>query len=134
MVIEAYKDPAFRYIVNNSSYTVADGVPILKSLQFLYGIEQERIAGMDFMPLLIEKAALENVPIYFYGSDKDILDLVKNKALKENPGLIIAGMFSPPFRILTQTEQSDIVDKINLSGALHSFRFVWVVQSRKNGC
>ena len=56
MLIEAYKNPEFAKAVNNSTYTVADGVPLLAALRLLYGIKQERIAGMDFVPTLIKES------------------------------------------------------------------------------
>lgn len=117
MVIEAYKNPDFAKVINSSTYTVADGVPLLKALKLLYGISQERVAGMDFMPRLIAEAEKNDLSVFFYGSSNDVLSKIQEKIKKEHPTLKIAGMFSPPFRPLSDVENKNITDNINQSGA-----------------
>lgn len=117
MVIEAHQDADFQNIVNNASFAAADGVPVQKALKLLYGIDQGRIAGMDFMPSLIEAAAKEKVTVFFYGGNEATLDAIDKKAKSENPNLVIAGMISPPFRELHPSEQHQFIKTINDSGA-----------------
>ena len=117
MVVEGYKNKDFQEIINNSTYTVPDGVPIQKSLKLLYGISQERIAGMDFMPALIRKATKEVLSAFFFGSDLETNNAIKKKASIENPNLKIAGSISPPFRPISDAENKDHINQINKSGA-----------------
>lgn len=59
---------------------------------------------------------------YFYGSTEKTLKLLEEK-LKENyPGMQIAGMYSPPFRPLTEEEDKKIIEKINETNP----DFVWI--------
>ena len=50
MLIEAYIDYNFAKVVNNANIITPDGKPLAWALRFLYGIKQERAAGMDLLP------------------------------------------------------------------------------------
>ena len=117
MLIEAYKDEAFNQVVSQSDMSTPDGVPLRIAMRILYGIPQERIAGMDAFPDLLKEAAKRKKSVFLYGSTQQVLDAIKERASKELPDLQIAGMHSPPFRKLTEEEEKDIIDTINGSGA-----------------
>jgi len=112
MIIEAYKDKLFSNIVNNANIATPDGMPIAKSIQLIYGINQDRVAGMDLMPDLMKECKKSHKKIFLYGSTDDILKKIIEKSKKEFPNLKIDG-FSPPFRELTGEEKSHIVQIIN---------------------
>ena len=59
---------------------------------------------------------------YFYGSTEETLDELKTKLIQKYPKLQIVGMFSPPFRKLTEWEDVEITNKINETNA----NFIWV--------
>ncbi|MEX0965805.1 MAG: WecB/TagA/CpsF family glycosyltransferase [Bacteroidia bacterium] len=117
MTIEAHEDKGFQQIVNSSVYTLADGVPLQKAVKLMHGINQERIAGMDFMPAILKKAEAEKVTVYLYGSTPEILQAIQKRISTELPCLIVGGVFSPPFRQLSETEIRQDIDRINSSGA-----------------
>ncbi len=117
MLVEAHRSKSFQRIINDAEITTPDGMPLAKSFKFLYGIEQHRVDGMGLLPLLIERSIKENLSVYFYGGAPELIGHAK-VFLKENyPLLNIAGIYSPPFRYLTEAEKSAIVDNINQSGA-----------------
>ncbi|MBC7451044.1 MAG: WecB/TagA/CpsF family glycosyltransferase [Cytophagales bacterium] len=115
MLIEAYKDKTYSTIVNNADIATPDGMPLAKCIKYLYGINQDRVAGMDIMPSILKEAEAKSLSIYLYGSTDDVLELIVAKAKKEYPDLKIAGYCAPPFRILTAEEKQEIADKINAS-------------------
>ena len=117
MTIEAYRNPWYADYINNSLFTVADGVPLKFSIRLIYGIQQERIAGMDFTPDLINEAEKHNLLVYFFGSSPEVLNKIEQRIFRENPNLKIAGLYSPPFRKLTENENEKIINDINDSGA-----------------
>ncbi|WP_428661394.1 WecB/TagA/CpsF family glycosyltransferase [Runella sp.] len=117
MTIESKIDRHFRRLFNQADIVTPDGKPLCAALNFLYGVKQERVSGMDLMPLLLEEAAKKDVSVYFYGSTADILDRIRQKCAELYPSLKIAGMHSPPFRKLSEDEEQVIVDNINESGA-----------------
>jgi N-acetylglucosaminyldiphosphoundecaprenol N-acetyl-beta-D-mannosaminyltransferase len=117
MVIEAYKDPAFLQQLNNATLVVADGKPVAAACKWLHGKNQERIAGMDFMPRLLEAAAIKGLNIFLYGSTQQTLEVLKATINKTYPGCHIAGAISPPFRPLTTAELETHIKTINDAGA-----------------
>jgi len=113
MIIEAYKDKEFAYQVNNAELVLADGKPVAKACKLLYNKSQERIAGMDFMPRLLQSIEGKNLSIFFYGSDNDTLNALY-KIIKEiHPDIQIAGVISPPFHSLSLDEQANYIKTIN---------------------
>jgi N-acetylglucosaminyldiphosphoundecaprenol N-acetyl-beta-D-mannosaminyltransferase len=115
MLIEAYKDKAFEKIVNDADLATPDGMPLAIAIKFIYGLKQDRVAGMDIMPSILKEAESKSLSIYFYGSTNETLELIIAKAKKEYPDLKIAGHYAPPFRLLTEEEKLEIVNKINYS-------------------
>jgi N-acetylglucosaminyldiphosphoundecaprenol N-acetyl-beta-D-mannosaminyltransferase len=117
MVIEAYRNIGFRMRVNNSTFSFADGMPLTFAMKFLYGIRQERIAGMDFMPSVIKECANLNLSIFLFGSSEEVIGALKKRLLSSHPGLRIAGAFSPPFKEFTLADNNSFIEMINGSGA-----------------
>jgi N-acetylglucosaminyldiphosphoundecaprenol N-acetyl-beta-D-mannosaminyltransferase len=117
MVIEAYKDKGFSEIVNNADIATPDGMPLAKFIQLIYGIKQDRVAGMDIMPSILKEAESKSLTIYLYGSTNEVLELIIAKANREYPNLKIAGYYAPPFRSLSEEEKNEIIDRINNSNS-----------------
>lgn len=113
MTIEAFEDSDFLSLVNNADIAAPDGIPIAKAMKTLYGLEQERIAGMDFMPDLMEHAEENKMSIFLYGSTEKVLEKIIEKSKKDFPTLNICGAYSPPFRVLKEEEKKLIIEKIN---------------------
>jgi N-acetylglucosaminyldiphosphoundecaprenol N-acetyl-beta-D-mannosaminyltransferase len=118
MTMEAHQDPAFKQMLDRASLVLADGKPLTIACRLLYKQQQERIAGMDFMPRIIEVCHQQKATIFLYGSTTEVLDLLQKKIQTEYPGVKIGGAISPPFgRTLTVEEQQQYIDQINESGA-----------------
>ncbi len=117
MVVEAVKDSRFGQMFNQADIVTADGMPLCYALKFLHKVEQERIAGMDLMPDLLGKATQSGISVFFYGATPETLSKIKSICATNYKNLKIAGMYSPPFRPLTENERDDIVTMINNSQA-----------------
>lgn len=113
MVIEAYRDPEFRKVVNEANIATPDGNPLAVYMRLFYGIRQDRVCGMDVLPDILARAERENKSVYFYGTTEDILAAIRDRIRKQFPRLDLRGTYSPPFRTLTQEEKSAIVTQIN---------------------
>lgn len=98
MTIEAHENKAFAEVVNNSTLTVADGMPLVHAFKKLYNIQQDRIAGIDFMPDLISECEKNNFSIFLFGSTELVLDKLKDELIRKHPKLKIAGTLSPPYK------------------------------------
>lgn len=115
MLMEAYNDSEFNQVLNNADVATPDGNPVSKLSKLFYGRQQERVAGMDLLPRLLQEAAARGKSVYFYGSTDQVLEAVVAKAKQELPDLNVAGHYSPPFRKLTAAEDAAITDMINQS-------------------
>lgn len=117
MTIEAWDDKNFANQVNSADLVCADGMPLVEAIKKVYKKSVERVAGMDMMPSVLEKAEAEHQSVYFYGSTDEMLEKIVLEAKRKYPNLPIAGKLSPPFRALSKAEESKIISDINASGA-----------------
>ncbi|MGA0557760.1 WecB/TagA/CpsF family glycosyltransferase [Larkinella sp. VNQ87] len=117
MIIESKFNAAIAAAVNNADLVLPDGVPLLWGMQWLYGIKQDRAAGLDMLPDLLEKASANNIPVFFFGSTPEVLQRSVEVCREKYPALTIAGTLSPPFRPLTPQEDEQVIEQIKQSGA-----------------
>ena len=121
-VITAYDDEKYMNVQNSSALSIPDGGP-LSSYGRKHGFkDMDRTTGPDFFYEILKISEENNYRHYFYGSTEDTLEKLKEKLLSEFPKLKIAGMYSPPFRKLTEIEDEDVIKKINSADS----DFVWV--------
>lgn len=113
MLIEAYQDKSFRKVLENADILTPDGMPVAKAIKTLYGVDQDRVAGMDMLPSLLVEAAKRGKSVYFYGNTQKVLDGISKRIATELPYLDVRGYFSPPFRAITAAEDAEIVARIN---------------------
>ena len=123
MLVEAHNNDAFRSDINKAEVITADGKPLTWALRLLYGIKQDRVAGMDLLPDLLKQAMANKLPVYFYGGTENLLEKTRKYMSVHYPDLKIAGMTSPPFREITAAEEEVAINEINSSGA----RMVFVI-------
>jgi N-acetylglucosaminyldiphosphoundecaprenol N-acetyl-beta-D-mannosaminyltransferase len=117
MLVTATKSNKFSRILENADLSILDGMPLCWTYKFKYGYQPERIAGRHLMHSLINASIDKKMSIYIYGSEQHKLDKAKEYILINYPGVQIAGMYSPPFRMLTTEEENEVVQNINNSGA-----------------
>ena len=120
-VLECTYAPALNKIVNRGSLTFPDGMPLAWIGRAL-GHNAERVYGPDLMLAVCERGQAAGVRHFFYGGAPGVPELLTEKLRARYPQLVVAGMYSPPFRPLTEAEQKDVVTMINQSAA----DIVWV--------
>ncbi|MGB4844906.1 MAG: WecB/TagA/CpsF family glycosyltransferase [Ferruginibacter sp.] len=124
MFIEAHQDKDFLELINKCDVVTPDGQPLAWVLRLLYGIKQDRVSAMDMLPDLLKQMEQEDLPVYFYGGTQKMLDQTAVFIDKQYPKLKIAGLYSPPFRPLTEDERKEITEKIN--NAMPAIVFVFL--------
>lgn len=117
MTIEAVDHPEFADVVNAADMVCADGMPLAKGVQKLYGKKIDRIAGMDMLPDLIAASNKEKLSVFLYGSTEEVLSKIKAKISTNYPAVKLVGAVSPPFRKPTEQEELNDISQINNSGA-----------------
>jgi N-acetylglucosaminyldiphosphoundecaprenol N-acetyl-beta-D-mannosaminyltransferase len=117
-VITGARDRAHRYRLNTFDLVTPDGQPVRWGLNLLYGTKlDDRVYGPTMTLKVCREAALQGIPVYFYGSSQEVLDRLCVRLPKICPGLKIAGVHSSEFRHLSADEQEHAAERIRSSGA-----------------
>ena len=112
-IISAKENPRYARMYNESTIAAIDGMPFVKKAR-RKGFECERCSGPDIMGSVFERGVAEGTRHFFYGGKNDeVLQKIRNNLEKNYPGINIVGMYSPPFRELTEEEDEKIVKEIN---------------------
>lgn len=119
-VVTARKDKGLRDATNNSLFSMADGKPLSVVARIRGHREMGQVPGPDFMLKLLASTPGEGH--YFLGSTMEVLGRLVEFVRITYPDACVAGSYSPPFRTLSDHEQSAIIATIRDSGA----RYVWV--------
>lgn len=82
----------------------------------------KRTTGPDYLMEILKISSQEGYRHYFYGSTDETLTKLKKHLEKNFPDVNVVGMYSPPFRKLSEEENAEIVRQIN---ECHP-DFVWV--------
>lgn len=120
--VMAYRDAAYRNVQNSGAMALPDGQPLSIVSRNRGFKEAQRVPGPDLMPRILKLSEEKGYKHYFYGSTEKTLTQLKKAMLEAYPKLQIAGMYSPPFRTLTEEEDAQIVAQINDTKP----DFVWV--------
>ena len=100
-------------IFNHATLAAIDGMPIVK-MGRKKGFVCERCSAPDTMGLLFQESIRTGKSHFFYGGkSEEVLEELKKNLEKMYPGIRIAGMYSPPFRPLTEEEDKTICERIN---------------------
>ncbi|NND71557.1 MAG: WecB/TagA/CpsF family glycosyltransferase [Rhodothermales bacterium] len=117
-VMTGRADEIHRRRLNALDLVVPDGQPVRWALKWLHGIGlPDRVYGPTLTLLLIEAAAQNRIPVYFYGSTPETLGKLTENLEKRYPHLQIAGTRPSAFRKLNSVEKDAVVEEIKASGA-----------------
>jgi N-acetylglucosaminyldiphosphoundecaprenol N-acetyl-beta-D-mannosaminyltransferase len=117
-LVPASTDPSLKSKINSFDIVAPDGQPVRWALNILYKKNLlDRCYGPELMLRLCGKAAELGLSIYLYGSHEYVIEKLKDRLMRQFKSLRIAGYYSPPFRDLTPTEDDEIANRINNSGA-----------------
>jgi N-acetylglucosaminyldiphosphoundecaprenol N-acetyl-beta-D-mannosaminyltransferase len=122
MLVEGIKSPGFFKLLQGSDMNCPDGMPLVWYGKRKAGKQVERVCGPDFLPAFCSATADRNFRHFFYGGAEGVAAKAARMLQQKNPGVQVAGVYSPPFRTLTMEEKQGIVDTINASRA----DVVWV--------
>ena len=117
-VITGALDRVHRYRLNQFELVTPDGQPVRWALNRLYGSGlRDRVYGPKMTFMVCQKAAVEGISVYFYGSKPEVLEALCRRLQELCPGLKIAGAEPSRFRLLTDLEQRKTAERIRDSGA-----------------
>jgi N-acetylglucosaminyldiphosphoundecaprenol N-acetyl-beta-D-mannosaminyltransferase len=91
IVMHAYKDEAYRSIVNQADYVIADGIGVVIASRLLGNPLPERIAGYDLLLELLKLGNKKKWSVYFLGAKKNVIEKAVENIKADYPGLNVTG-------------------------------------------
>lgn len=119
--VVAHDDSTYFEVQKNSFLSVPDGKPlsVIGKKEFP---EMDRVTGPDLMRKIFELSKEKKLCHFFYGNTKANLNLLLSRLKQDYPWLEIVGSEPSVFRDMTQEEEQQLVDCINVAKP----DFVWV--------
>jgi exopolysaccharide biosynthesis WecB/TagA/CpsF family protein len=117
-LMSAVRDPRLRWRVNDLDLVTPDGQPVRWALNLLHGAGlRERVYGPTLMRRVLQRAAAEQISVYFYGSTPNVLDRLAANATASWPELVVAGCAPSQFGVVGAADLDAIGQRIRSSGA-----------------
>lgn len=120
--VTAWEDTHYLRVQNGGIMTIPDGAPLSILGKWRGCTQIDRTTGPSYMEEVFKVSVQRGYRHYFYGSSEETLQKMCKKLESEYPGLEIAGMYSPPFREVSEEEMNADITRINEANA----DFVWV--------
>ena len=120
--VTAFEDEDYRAVQNGGIMAIPDGGPLSTVGRGRGFPEMTRTTGPSYMGEIFKISAEKGYRHYFYGSTEETLEKLREKLMKQYPGLQIVGMYSPPFHPMTEQADAAIIRQINESVP----DFVWI--------
>lgn len=112
-VMECQRDERLREIHNGAGLVTPDGMPLVWLSRWHGARHVSRVYGPDLMLAFCEHSQTSGCRHFFFGGAKGIPERLVERLRTLFPGLIVAGICSPPFRDLTDEEDRAMIKRIN---------------------
>ena len=112
-VMDCHGDGELRDIFNGSGMTTPDGMSIVWLLRLRGCARVERVYGPDLLLAACERSIAAGWRHFFFGGLPGVADLLAQRLQQRFPGLVIAGIMTPPFGPPTPEEDAEAVRTIN---------------------
>ena len=120
--VTAFDEPDYRAVQNGGILAIPDGGP-LSSVGRKRGYAQmQRTTGPSYLEEVLQISGEKGWRHYFYGGTEDTLEKLNAVLAQRYPGVSVTGMYSPPFRPLTEEEDLQVIANIREAQP----DFVWV--------
>jgi N-acetylglucosaminyldiphosphoundecaprenol N-acetyl-beta-D-mannosaminyltransferase len=113
-VVAMRRDERLRAVIEHADMVNVDGQSIVWASRRLRGRVPERVAGIDFMEAMVERAALRGWPVYFLGATERALEGCLSHFQERYPSLVVAGTHDGYW---TDEQQPEVLRGIAESGA-----------------
>jgi N-acetylglucosaminyldiphosphoundecaprenol N-acetyl-beta-D-mannosaminyltransferase len=112
-IIESYRLEAVRAIHNSAGLVAPDGMPLVWLSRLMGFRHVERVYGPDLFLKVCEQSLTHSYRHYFYGGAAGIGERLASRLASRFPGLVIVGVHSPPFRVVSIEEDQAVIKQIN---------------------
>jgi N-acetylglucosaminyldiphosphoundecaprenol N-acetyl-beta-D-mannosaminyltransferase len=111
-VMEAQQDQSLRGILNGAFLNTPDGMPMVWVGRRQGFRDMDRVYGPDLMLWVCEFTRDKAYTHFLYGGAEGVAPELKQRLEQKIPGLKIVGTYTPPFRALTASEETELVGTI----------------------
>ncbi|MGN0514177.1 MAG: WecB/TagA/CpsF family glycosyltransferase [Lachnospiraceae bacterium] len=111
--VMSHDNPSYNKVQNGAAMALPDGKPLSVESRKRGHTNASRVTGPDLMTELFKLSGQRPLRHYFYGGKEETLTMLEKNLREKYPDICIAGMYSPPFRKLTEEEDKEDVDRIN---------------------
>lgn len=112
-VMEGFKDPELRKILNSSFMTTPDGMPLVWMGRLRGRRDMGRVYGPDFLLEMCRLSIARRYRNFFYGGGPGIAERLSARLKERFPGLDVVGIYTPPFRSLSDGEEQELALQVN---------------------
>jgi exopolysaccharide biosynthesis WecB/TagA/CpsF family protein len=117
-VMTGLMDPVHARRLNGLDLVVPDGQPVRWALSWLHDQHiPDRVCGPELTLRIAEAFSKFDLKLYLYGSRQDVLTSLSANLKQQFPNLQIVGMEPSKFRKLTDQEFTELIERIQESGA-----------------
>lgn len=117
-IMEGVLNPEHLHRLNHLDLVVADGQPVRWALNLLHSVGlRRRVYGPNLTLDVLDRAARLKIPVFFYGSTRDVLDPLCAKLTARFPELVIAGAEPSVFAKISPESACRLARRIKQSGA-----------------
>jgi len=111
-VMEAQRNPQLLDIYAASEMTIPDGMPLAWVGRIQGHHAMQRVTGPDLMLEIFRRKEFAHVTHFFYGGREGIAAELRDKLTTQFPWTKIVGTYTPPFRELSGSEASQLIEAI----------------------
>jgi N-acetylglucosaminyldiphosphoundecaprenol N-acetyl-beta-D-mannosaminyltransferase len=105
-------DAEFLAAYRGASLVIADSVPFVWASVLLRRRLKARVAGSDILPAFCPIAARKGYRLFFLGAGPGVASRASEILSGENPGLIVCGIYSPPFGFEKDAGENEKIIKL----------------------
>lgn len=115
VVVTAIVDKDLQNAINSANIVSPDGTPLVWIAKKRGFKNICKCSGPDMMKKLLEASCEFGYSNYFYGSTEKTLNQLEQQLRLDYLNIKISGMYSPPYRELTEEEIQNDINRINCS-------------------
>jgi len=107
IVMNANKNPELMVALNEADLVLPDGIGVVYSAKIIGTPINQRVPGIDFASLFMEKLSKKNGSVYLFGAKPGVAEVAAQKLQEKYPGLEIVGTHDGYF-----DDDSEIIEDI----------------------
>lgn len=111
-VMESQRDTDLRSIHQKAGMCVPDGMPMVWVGRLTGHSKIRRVYGPDLMLEICKRSVARGHTHFLYGGKDGVADRLADRLRQMFPGLKIVGTYTPPFRPLTEQEETDLTKQV----------------------